>query len=64
MTINEKIMKLGVSRVAAECGVTQPAVSMWIKRGVPDVRLTQLKTLWPHVFGKARKASKRKGRRK
>ena len=50
MTDCELIQELGgVSVVAKACGVSQPAVSYWVRlgKGIPELRRIQLKTVFP-----------------
>ena len=48
MTAKEIIKELGgVSVVAKACGISQPACSYWVRKGIPPLRKIQLKTLFP-----------------
>lgn len=58
--IETKIRKLGVTYVAEECGVETSALYKWFERGVSEPRLSQLRGLWPKVFGKNKKAGRKK----
>lgn len=59
-TINKKIRELGIGYVAEQCVVSVAAVSLWVNRGISDVRIIQLKALWPDTFGKNKKAARKK----
>ena len=54
MSTKEIIKELGgVAVVAKACGISQPATSYWIRKGIPELRKIQLKTLFPekaHLF--------------
>ena len=58
--IEAKIRKLGVAYVAEECGVEVTAPYKWFERGVTEPRLSQLRGLWPKVFGRNKKAGRKK----
>lgn len=48
MTDREIIKELGgMSAVAKACGISQPACSYWVRKGIPKLRRIQLKTLFP-----------------
>ena len=54
MTDREIIKELGgVSSVAKIIGVSQPAISYWVRKGIPELRRIQLKVVFPekaHLF--------------
>ena len=54
MTDREIIKELGgVSSVAKAIGVSQPAISYWVRKGIPELRRIQLKVVFPekaHLF--------------
>jgi predicted transcriptional regulator len=48
MTDREIIKELGgVSSVAKVIGVSQPAISYWVRKGIPELRRIQLKVVFP-----------------
>jgi len=51
MTDQELIEKLGgVGEVAKLVGISSPAASYWKRKGIPPLRLMQLKMLKPEFF--------------
>ena len=51
MTDKEIIEKLGgVAAVARLVNVKSPAISYWLKKGIPQLRRIQLQVLAPEVF--------------
>jgi hypothetical protein len=51
MTDQELIAKLGgVGEVAKLVGISSPAASYWKRKGIPKLRLMQLKMLKPEFF--------------
>lgn len=51
MTDHEIIEKLGgVAKVAKLVNISSPAASYWKRKGIPPLRLIQLKTLRPEIF--------------
>ena len=48
MTDRELIQELGgISAVAKAVGISQPALSYWCRKGIPELRRIQLKTVFP-----------------
>lgn len=53
MTHNEIIDELGGNTAVAKLvGIKPPAVAYWRKKGIPPLRIIQLKTLKPEVMAK------------
>jgi hypothetical protein len=54
MTSKELIKALGGAKhLAKTCDLSQPAISYWSRKGIPELRKIQLKTLFPekaHLF--------------
>jgi hypothetical protein len=47
----ELIKKLGGnSKIAAMLGIKPPSISYWRRKGIPELRLRQLKDLAPKAF--------------
>lgn len=48
MTDRELIKELGgVTAVAKACGISQPGISYWLRKGIPELRRIQLKAVFP-----------------
>lgn len=48
MTDRELIQELGgVSALAKAVGISQPAISYWVRKGIPELRRIQLKVVFP-----------------
>jgi hypothetical protein len=43
----------GAASLARELNIKPPAISYWKRKGIPALRLIQLKTLRPEVFSEA-----------
>ena len=43
----------GAASLARELNIKPPAISYWKRKGIPTLRLIQLKTLRPEVFSEA-----------
>lgn len=51
MNTEELIRKLGGnSKIALMLGIKPPSISYWRRKGIPELRLRQLKDLAPEVF--------------
>jgi hypothetical protein len=53
MTHNEILDELGGNTAVAKLiGIKPPAIAYWRRKGIPELRIIQLKTLKPEVMAK------------